>query len=71
MEIQSARARKLYKIPEKKKKVTLKDFILGIYGNNINDVQALPHAFPSRLFNPTFAYPWRAVNVPSRFEFIS
>ena len=47
MEIQSALARKLYKIPEKKT-VTFKDCILVINGSNINDFQALQHAFPSR-----------------------
>ena len=55
---------------QKNKTVTFNDCILGIYGSNINDFQAIPHAFPSRWFNPTFACP-RAVNVPSDFEFIS
>ena len=55
----------------KNKTVTFKDCIVGIYGSNINDFQALPHAVPSRWFNPTFACPWKAVNVPSNFEFIS
>ena len=64
MEIQSALARKLYKIP-KNKTVTFKDCILGIYGSNINYFQELQHAFPLRWFNPTFECPWRAVNVPS------
>ena len=47
MEIQSALTRKLYKIPGKKT-VTFNDCILGIYGSNMNDFQALPHAFPSQ-----------------------
>ena len=33
---------------QKNKTVTFKDCILGIYGTNIKDFQALPHAFPSR-----------------------
>ena len=33
---------------QKNKTVTFNDCILGIYGSNINDFQALPHAFPSR-----------------------
>ena len=49
---------------KKKKTVTFNDSILGIYGSNVNDFKALPHAFPSRWFNPTFACPWRAENVP-------
>ena len=57
--------------PRKSKTVTPNDYILGIYGTNINDFKALPYAFPSRWFNPTFACPWRAENVPSNFEFIS
>ena len=56
---------------QKNKTVTFNDCILGIYGSNINDFKALSHAFPSRWFNPTFACPWRAENVPSNFEFIS
>ena len=40
---------------QKNKTVTFNDCILGIYGSNINDFKALPHAFPSRWFNPTFA----------------
>ena len=43
----------------------------AINTTNINDFKALPHAFPSRWFNPSFACPWRAENVPSNFEFIS
>ena len=65
----SRRALENFTRSQKNKTVTFKDFILGIYGNNVNDVQALPHAFPLRLFNPTFAWPWRAsVDVPSDFE---
>ena len=33
---------------QKNKTVTFKDCILGIYGSNLNDLQALPHAFPLR-----------------------
>ena len=56
---------KTLQVPRKKKKtVTFNDSILGIYGSNVNDFKALPHAFPSRWFNPTFACPWRAENVP-------
>ena len=55
---------KTLQVPRKKKTVTFNESILGIYGSNVNDFKALPHAFPSRWFNPTFACPWRAENVP-------
>ena len=48
----------------RKKTVTFNDSILFIYCSNVNDFKALSHAFPSRWFNPTFACPWRAENVP-------
>ena len=70
MEIQSAPAQNFTR-SQKNKTVTFKDYILGIYGSHINDFQALPHAFPLRWFDPTFACPWRAVKVPSNFECIS
>ena len=56
---------------QKKKTVTFKDCILGNFGSNINDFHVPPHVSPSRWFNPALACPWRAVNVPSDFEFIS
>ena len=56
---------------QKNKTVTFNDCILGIYGSNIKDFNGLPHAFPLRWFNPTFACPWRAEKMPSNFEFIS
>ena len=56
---------------QKNKTVTFKICLLPIYGRNINDFHALPHAFPLRWFNPTFASPWRAANDRSNFELIS
>ena len=70
MEIQSALARKVTR-SQKNRTVTLKISLFGIYGSNIKDFQALPHAFPCRWFIPTFSCPWRAANDPSNFEFIS
>ena len=58
-------------ISQKNRTVTLKICLFEIYGSNINDFQALPHAFPWRWFIPTFVCPWRAANDPSNFEFLS
>ena len=65
MEIQSPITRKR---SQKIKTVTFKDCILQIYGRNINDFRHY-HVPLHRddLYNPTFACPWRAVNVPSNF----
>ena len=53
---------------QKNKTVTFNDCILGIYGSNIKDFNGLPHAFPLRWFNPTFACPWRAKHVFFKFR---